>query len=186
MMPTNRIVIAIWVLLGVFALTLADWQFGGLPLASRGVTLLAGFAALWLPVACVALLGFLPRCRARAWAFVGLVPAASVCLVFGLVVVLGQAMPLWTRQSAVRLGHSEIVTYFTDAGAWDSGGTIVQQEITVLPGLLWVKPLSSKDYMRDVSVTVLDRHHVRCAYAADKYHLDDPSSAAQKSDIWVF
>ena len=53
MRQANRIVIAIWVLLGVFVLTLADWQFGGLRLASRGVTLLAGFAALWLPMVCV-------------------------------------------------------------------------------------------------------------------------------------
>lgn len=186
MKRTNRVVTAIWVLLGVFVLTVADWQFGGLRLVSRRATLLAGFAALWLPVACVALFKFLLRSRAGAWAFAGFIPAALLCLVFGSVVVLGQAMPLWTRQSTIRLSHSEIVTYYTDAGAWDSGGTVIQQEITVLPGLLWVKPLSSKDYLRDVSVAVLNRHHIRCAYAIDKYHLDDPSSAAQKDDEWVF
>ncbi len=186
MKQANRIVLAIWISLGVFVLTVADWQFGGLRFVSRGTTLLAGFAALWLPVACVALLGFLPRSRARVWAFLSLIPASLVCFIFGLMIVIGQALPTWTRQSTVRLSHSEIVTYYTDAGAWDSGGTVIQQEITVLPSLLWVKPLSSKDYMRDVSVTVLDRHHVRCAFTADKYHLDDPDSATQKDDVWVF
>ena len=167
-------------------LTVADWQFGGLRFVSRRATLVVSFAALWLPVACVALLVFLPRSRARAWAFAGLIPAALVCLVFGSVVVLGQAMPLWTWQSTVRLGNSEIVTYFTDAGAWDSGGTVIQQEITLRPGLLWVKPLSSVDYIRDVSVTVMDRHHIRCAFAADKYDPTDPHAVARRDERWVF
>ena len=186
MRRTNYVVLAIWVLLGVFVLTLTNWQFGGLRFVSRGAAIFAGFAALWLPIACIALLGFLPRSRARTWAFAGFIPAALLCFVFGSVVVLGQAMPLWTRQSTIRLSHSEIVTYYTDAGAWDSGGTVIQQEITVMPGLLWVKPLSSKVYMRDVSVAVLDHHHIQCAYATDKYHLDDPSSVAQKDDVWIF
>ena len=185
MKRTNRVVIAIWVLLDVFVLTVADWQFEGLRFGSRRATLFAAFAALWLPMVCVALLGFLPRSQARVWAFAGLIPAALLCLVFGSVVVLGQALPLWTRQSSVHFGHSEIVTYFTDAGAWDSGGTVIQQEITILPGLLWVKPLSGKDYLRDVSITVLDSHHIRCAYAADKYRLAD-GSPAEKDDVWVF
>ena len=94
MRRTNYVVLAIWVLLGVFVLTLTNWQFGGLRFVSRGAAIFAGFAALWLPVACVALLGFLPRSRARTWAFAGFIPTALLCFVFGSVVVLGQAMPL--------------------------------------------------------------------------------------------
>lgn len=185
MRRTSRVVIGIWVLLAAFVLTVADWQFGGLRFDAPGTNTLIGFAAVWLPAVCVVLLGFQPRSRARAWAFAGLIPTALLVLLLGFVVVAVQGMGLMTRQSSVRLGHSEIVTYYTDAGAWDSGGTVIQQEIPVLPRLLWVKPLSYKDYMRDVSVTVLDRHHVRCAYAADKYHLMDSSSEAQQDDVWV-
>ena len=186
MKQRNKVVIAIWVLLGIFVLMLADWHFGGLRFVSRHATVLTGFAALWLPFASVVLLGFLPRSRARAWAFVGLIPTALFCLVFGSLIVFGQAIILWTRQASVRLANSEIVPYFIDAGAMDSGGVVVQQEIKLLPGLLWVKPLSQKECLRDVRVTVLDRHHVRCDFVADKTDTLDPHPQAQRDDVWVF
>ncbi len=53
-----------------------------------------------------------------------------------------------------------------------------------MPGLLWVKPLSSKECMRDVSVVVLNRHHVRCDYVADTVDTLDPE--AQRDDVRVF
>jgi hypothetical protein len=186
MRRTNHVVLAIWVLLALFALTLADWQFGGLRFVSPRANLLSGIAGLWLPVACVALLGFLPRSRARLWAFACLIPAALLCLVLGSASGMAQGLTLRTRHASIPLGGSEIVTYFDDAGAWDSGDVVVQQEIKLLPGLLWVKPLSSKECLRDVRVTVLDHHHVRCDYVADKADTLDPHPEAQRDDVWVF
>ena len=186
MKRANRIVLAIWVLLGGSVLILADSQFGGLRFVSPRADFLAGFAALWLPVLCVALLGFLPRSRKRLWAFVCLIPAALLCLLLGSAIGMAQGFVLRTRQASVPVGGSEIVTYFEDAGAWDSGDVVVQQEIKILPGLLWVKPLSGKDCLRDVRVTVLDRHHVRCDYVADKADTLDPHPEAQRDDVWVF
>ncbi len=186
MKRTHRVIIAIWLLLVAFTLIVADSQFGGLKFASRRANVLAGFIALWLPVVCVALLGFLPRSRKRLWAFVFLTPAALLCLVLGSVVGLVQSSASWTRQGSVRLGGSGIVNYFSDAGAWDSGEVAVQQEVRLLPGLLWVKPLSQKACLRDVSVVVVDRHHVRCDYAADRSDTLDPAPAAQRDEAWVF
>ncbi len=170
----------------MFALALADWQFGGLRFTSRNATTLTASAVLWLPAICAVLLGFLPRSRARAWAFTGLIPAALLCLVLGSAVVIGEFLPVWTRRASVPIGGSQVVTYFSDAGAMDSGDVMVQQEIELMPGLLWVKPLSSKECLRDVSVRVLDRHHVRCDYVADTTDSYDPNPEAQRDDVWVF
>ena len=179
----NRI---IWLLLGLFVLTVADWQFGGLRFDLPGENPPIGLIAAWLPAVCVVLLGFQPRSRARAWAFAGLIPAALLCSIFGSIVALGQLLPDWTRQARIPVGSSQIVTYFTDAGAWDSGDVVVQQEIRLVPGLLWVKPLSSQECLRDVKVVVLDRHHVRCDYMADKSDTGDPRPEAQRDEVWVF
>ena len=179
----NRI---IWVLLGLFVLTLTDWQFGGLRFDLPGENPPVGLIAAWMPAVCVVLLGLQPRSRARAWAFAGLIPTALLCSTFGSLVAIGQALPEWTRQASISIGRSQIVTYFTDAGAWDSGEVVVQQEIRLMPGLLWVKPLSRQECLRDVNVVVLDRHHVRCDYVADKDDSEDPRPEAQRDDVWVF
>ena len=79
-----------------------------------------------------------------------------------------------------------IVTYFSDAGAWDSGEVVVQQEINILPGLIWVRPLSRKSCLRDVSITVLSKHYVQCYYPADKADSCDPSPEEKRETFWVF
>jgi hypothetical protein len=107
-MKPKPFVAAIGVLLAVFALALADWQFGGLQLSSRRATLGVGFVTLWLPAACVVLLGFLPRSRARAWAFTGLIPAALLCLALGSVVVIGQSSRSGRGRPASPLGVHEL------------------------------------------------------------------------------
>ena len=182
----KRIIAVIWLLLGIFGLTLVDSQFGGLRLGSRRANVFVGLAALWLPVVCVLLLGFLPRSRARLWALIGLVPVALLCLILGSLVGFAQSSASKTRQGSVRLGGSEIITYFSDAGAMDTGEVVVQQEVRLLPGLVWVNPLSRKECLRGVSIHVLDRHHVRCDYAADKADTLDPTPEAQRDEAWVF
>ena len=117
MTRTGRIVAAIRLLLGVFVLMVADWLFGGLRFASRGATLLVAFAGLWLPAVCLLLLGFLPRSRARSWAFAALIPATLFCFGLDSLVVVGQIITSWTRQGGVNIRGSEIVTYFSEAGA---------------------------------------------------------------------
>ena len=86
----------------------------------------------------------------------------------------------------MRLGPTEIVTYFEDAGAWDDGEVIVQQEVPLLPGLLWVKPLSRRECLRDVQIKVLNRHHVECDYPQDTVDSGDPSPKAKRDTVWVF
>lgn len=194
---TRKIVVTVWVLLGVTLLIALDWQFGGLRFVSPRLDYLAGIASLWLPAVSVILLGFVPRSRARVWGFVCLVPFAAFCLFVSLI---GAAVtgfiragmlstdidPTFARQSATRLGYSDIVVYFSDAGAMDSGEVVVQQEITILPGLLWVRPISHQECLRDVQIKVLNRHHVECSYVADHADTLDPSPEAKQEDAWVF
>ena len=182
----RRLGVVIWALLGLFVLTLADWQFGGLRLDLPGENPPIGLIAVGLPAICVVLLGFQPRSRARAWALAGLIPVAFLCSTFGFLVALGQLLPDWTRQDSIPVGRSQIVTYFTDAGAWDNGEVVVQQEIRLVPGLLWVKPLSSKDYPCRLRVSVLERHHVRCEYTSVESHGANARPEAQRDDAWVF
>lgn len=182
----KRFGVVIRVLLGLFVLTLADWQFGGLRFDLPGENPPIGLLAVWLPAVCVVLLGFRPRSRARAWAFAGLIPLALFCSTFGSLVAIGGMLPEWTRQASVPVGRSQIVTYFTDAGAWDSGGIVVQQEMRLAPGLLWVKPLSARDCPCGTSVLVTDRHHVECIYTVDKSYQSDSRPRAQRDDAWAF
>ncbi len=186
MKRTQKIAVTIWVLLGFSLLTLLDFLLGGLRFAGRELNAVVGMMAVLLPAVCLVLLGFLPRSRARMWAFVCLIPAAPLCFLLGGILVLGQAMPIYTRQASVQLGPSQIVAYFSDAGAWDNGEVIVQQEVKLLPGLLWVKPLSRQECLRDVNIHVVDRHHVECDYVADTVDSGDPSPQAKRDVAWVF
>lgn len=90
------------------------------------------------------------------------------------------------REGGVNTRSSEIVTYFGEAGAVNSGEVIVQQEIRLMPGLLWVRQVSQRNGMRDVRIVVLDRHHVRCGCAADRADALDPAPQAQRDDVRVF
>jgi hypothetical protein len=183
---TRKIAVTIGVLLGVFLLAVLDWQFGGLKFASRRADFAVGLFASWLPMACVILLWRLPRSRARAWVLVGLIPASLLCLLGTAFLGLGQGMLVYTRHAATRVGSSEIVTYFEDAGAMDDGAVMVQQETKLLPGLLWVKPITCAECLRDVKITVLDSHHIQWDIAADTDDSYDPSPAAKRDVTWVF
>ena len=77
---TRKIVVTIWVLLGLSVMALLDWQFGGLRVAGPYSDLVAGNSVSLLLGACVILLCFLPRGRNRFWAFVCLVPPSAACL----------------------------------------------------------------------------------------------------------
>ncbi len=183
---TRKIVVIIWVLFSLFLLTLLDCWFGGLKFESDAVNVTAGIAAALLPAVCLILLGFLPRSSARLWAFVCLIPGAPFCFILGSIAVSSQAIPIKTQQASVRLGSSQIVTYFSDTGAWDNGEVIVQQEVPLLPGLLWVKPLSRRECLRDVQIKVLNRHYVECDYPADIADKGDPSPEAKRDKSWAF
>ena len=183
---TRKIAVTIWVLLCLFVLAALDWQFGGLRFVSQPATVIFGLVVIWLPAVCLIMLGFLPRSKTRVLAFVGLILGAPFCIILGGAVVLGLMLSSYTRQASVRLGSSEIVTYFEDAGAWDSGEVFVQQEVKLLPGLLWVKPISKAECLRDVKITVLDRHHVQCDYVADTADATDPNPAAKRDVTWIF
>ena len=183
---TRKIVVTIWVLTGTYLLTLLDWHYGGLRFTNSRADILAKLVALWFPVVCLALLGFLPRGQKRRWAFIGAIPLVLLSLPVSAFVGLNLTILRYTRQSSVRIGSSEIVTYFEDCGAWDNGEVIVQQEIPLLPGLLLVKPLSSQECLRDVQIRVLNRHHVECDYIADHADTLDPSPEAKQDKVWVF
>ncbi len=183
---TRKIVVTVWVLLGFSLLILLDWQFGGLRFTRSGLNAIVGLVAILLPIACLILLGFLPRSKARMGAFVCLIPGAPFCFILGGIAVLDQAIPQYTQQAAVRLGPSQIVTYFSDAGAWDDGEVIVQQETPLLPGLVWVKPLSRQECLREVQIKVLNRHYVECDYPADTADKGDPSPDANQDTAWVY
>ena len=101
---TRKIVVTIWVLLGFSLLTLLDWQFGGLRFTRSGLNAVIGLIAILLPTVCLILLGFLPRSRARMWAFVCLIPGAPFCFILGGILVLGQIIPSYTQQASIHLG----------------------------------------------------------------------------------
>lgn len=183
---TRKIVVTIRVLLSVFLMAVLDWLFGGLRFVSQPANVVFGLIVIWLPTVGLILLGFLPRSKTRVLAFVGLIPGALFCVILGGAVVLGLMLSSYTRQASVRLGPSEIVTYFEDAGAWDSGEVFVQQEVKLLPGLLWVKPISKAECLRDVKITVVNRHYVQCDYVADTAASLDPSPEAKRDVAWVF
>ena len=92
-------------------------------------------------------------------------------------------MILYLPQASIQLGSSKINTYLSDAGAWDSGDTIVQQEITLLPGLQLVKPIFEHEATDDVKITVLDRHHVQYNVTPGRYA---SRSQAEQAVVWVF
>ena len=74
------------------------------------------------------------------------------------------------------------MTYFEDTGAWDNGEVIVRQEVPLLPGLLWVKPLSRQECLRDVRIRVVNRHDVECDYPTDIADKGDPSPEAKRDE----
>jgi hypothetical protein len=182
---TRKIVVTIGVLLGVFLLAVLDCQFGGLRFASRAANVTVALLITWLPMACVVLLLRQPRSRARGWALAGLIPAACLSLLVGTLACLVQGVILYLPQASIQLGPSKINTYLSDAGAWDSGDTIVQQEITLLPGLQLVKPIVEHEATSDVKITVLDRHHVWYDITPGKYGYDSDTEA-KHGVVWVF
>lgn len=186
---TRKIVVTIWVLIGLFVLVVLDSMFGGLRFVNPKYDETASTFALCLPAVCVVLLGFLPRSRVRLWGFVGLVPFAALCLLIALIDFNGGIFsPTVKRLSSTHLGYSEINAYYSNAGAIDDGDTFVQQEIILVPGLLWVKPLVNQSLADTVKISVLDRHHIRCDYIAYSYPSTGggPVSEAKRETIWVF
>ena len=123
-------------------LAFLDWDFGGVKFVSTQNTNMASTVALCLPAVCVLLLICLPRSATKIWGFVCGIPFALLCLFLALVGFDGGPFPAGvTRLSSTHMGHSDINAYYSNAGAMDDGDVYVQQEIKLLPGLLWVKPL---------------------------------------------
>lgn len=183
---TRKIIVTIWVLAGLSLLTLLGCLFGGLGFADEAWTAVTERLASFMPAVCLVLLGFLPRSRARIWSFICLGAAAPIFFVAGSIAVFSQTAPVKTQQASVHFQSSRIVTYFVDTGAWDNGEVVVQQEVPLLPGLLWVKPLSRQECLRDVKIKVINRHYVECDYVADTVDKGDPSPDAKRDVAWVF
>lgn len=183
---TRRIVVTICVLLGVSLLTVLDTMFGGPRFVSSSANEAVDFTACWLPLVCIILLTRLPRSRARLLGFVVLVPQAAFCVLGGVGDAAGEAAFPATvlRQSSVRVGYSQIVTYYSNAGALDDGEVFVQQEVKLLPGLLWVKPILEPSYNLDVNVKVLDRHHIE--YNCLDYQAGSNITKMKRSVAWIF
>ena len=184
---TRKIVVTIWVLLGLFVLAASDWQFGGLRFVNSEYDGTVSTLALCSPATCLVLLGFLPRSRARLWGFVCGVPFAVLCLLLALVSFHGGIFPpTVTRLSSTHLGRSQINAYYSNAGAMDDGDIFVQQEIPLVPGFLWVKPLVNQSVTDTVKISVVDRHHIRCDYTAYKDTAPYPAPETKRDVVWVF
>ena len=184
---TRKIVVTIWVLLCVSLLTWLDAMFGGLRFVSSRANDMADFTVSWLPLVCAILLTRLPRSRARLLRFVVIIPLAAFCVVGGIGDAIGNAAfpEAVVRQSSVRVGCSQIATYFTDDRGTDEGRFFVQQEIKLLPGLLWVRLVFNKDGADNISLKVINRHYVECGYEIVDPDTMEPGSA-KRAVIWVF
>ncbi len=185
---TRKIAVTIWVLLGLVVLTALDALFGGLRLVSSRANQVIDFAVCGLPLVCVILLTHLPRSRMRLLGFVGLIPIAIFCALGGIGDAIGETAfsAIVIRQSSIRVGYSQVVTYYSDVGIMDDGEVFVQQEITLLPGLIWVKPVFEPDDTLDVKVKALDRHHIECDYVVYSDAVKNPVAAAKRDVAWVF
>ena len=163
-------------------------EFGGLRFVNPQADFVAGNVALWLPAVSAVLLGFLPRTRTRFWCFVGLTPFAALGVCLGVLGALfsGFMPEVVNRQLSIRLGNSRISTYYSSTGALDDEFVKVQQEIPLLPGLLWVQPILNTEGVDDVKVKVLNRHHVQCDYTAYKNIALYPIPEAKRDVAWVF
>ncbi len=186
---TRKITITICALLGLFVLAATDWIFGGLRFVNTQYDGTTSTLALCLPATCVVLLIGLPRSTARLWGFICGVPFALLCLFIALVSFDGGIFPpTVTRLSSTHLGNSYIDAYYSNAGAMDDGDVYVQQEIKLLPGLLWVKPILNQSVTDTVKISVVDRHHIRCDYTG---YVDPgtgaiPAPEAKRDVAWVF
>lgn len=64
---------------------------------------------------------------------------------------------------SVSMGDTQVRGYRTNGGALESYNVLIQQERTVLPGIIWTTRLYYADPAGEASLTVIDRHHVRCS-----------------------
>lgn len=155
----------------VYVLLVANWRLGHLRLTSPTGNSLILMAGLLLPADAAALL--LPLRRpGKVAGFILLLLVSLVSLpLLALIalLVLPDELPKDVDASCefvrrVARDGPPIRVYQTNGGAMTSFGIIVQQERTLLPGVIWVTRLSGKYPAEDVTVTVLDRHHIRCTY----------------------
>lgn len=184
---TRKIGVVIGVLLGVSLLTGLDAMLGGLRFVSSRANDVVGFTASWLPLVCVILLTRLPRSRVRLLGFVALIPLAAYSVLGGIGDATGEsAFPATVKcESSIPFGYTQIVIYFTDEGGTDEGSFFVQQEIKLLPGLLWVRPVFNKDGADNISLKAINSHHVECDYEVVDPDTLEPSPA-KRDVIWVF
>lgn len=188
MSRTRKLVASICLLLVITLLIALDSTIGGLRFADAQADSVAGNASLWLPATSAVLLAFVPRSRLRFWSFVVLGPFAALWTLLGVVVVLFSGfMPVVVnRHDSIHLRYSTIDTYYSSAGAIDDGFIRVQQEIKLMPGLLWVQPILSTEGTDGLVVKVVDRHHVQCNYTAYKEAMPYPVPEAKHKTVWVF
>lgn len=178
----RRRVFAVRALTATFVGLILDWPFGGLKFAEASLNFAAAIIALCLPFVLFALLLALPRRLSRTLGLVAIVPLMLLCLLLLPLACLFGSNPGFERVHSIRVGSSEVVSYVTDGGAMTSCGIVVQQKKQLLPGLLWVKPLCREYPTDDVSVVLLNRHHVRCSFPP--YGDGRPEWTHQRA--WIF
>lgn len=186
---TRKISVTIWVLLGLVVLTALDATLGGLRLVSSRANEVVDFAVCGMPLVCVILLTRLPRRRARLLGFVLLVPVTAFCVLGGIGDAVGETMfsAMVLRQSSFRVGYSRIATYYCNDGVLDDEGeVVVQQEIKLLPGLLWVLPILTEVGADNVNIRATNRHHVEYDYVVYSEAIKNPTPEAKRGVAWVF
>lgn len=166
-------VLVIGVLVVIYVLILVNWQYGHLRFTSPYWNCLTLALSLLLPVAACFHLRKLPKSIGRTAIAVVLIPVSVVSFWLCLLVLIVGTMysmfhdldPSYIFVRSVNVNGTPVRAYLTNDGAVTRNGIIIQQEIRLLPGLIWIMPLGSDYPAGDVAMTVLDSHHVRCAFA---------------------
>ena len=164
---------AIAVLVIIYALFVINWLFGHLRFTSPRWNFLTLALSLLLPLAACFWLPKLPNRVGRITATVVLIPVSlasfGLCLLISCMIaptiVPHDVDNTCVFVRSVKVDGPPVKAYITDAGAMTRYGIVVQQETTLLPGVIWVTPLCGEYPADDVAMTVLDRHHVRCSFS---------------------
>lgn len=178
----RRRIFAVRALTAAFVGLVLDWRFGGLKFAEASLNFAAAIMALCLPFVLFGLVLALPRRLSRTLGLVAIVPLMLFCLLLLPLACLFGPDPGFERVHSISGGGSEVVSYVTDGGAMTSCGIVVQQEKQLMPGLLWVKPLCREYPADDVSVVLLDRHHLRCTFPP----YGDGRPEWTQQEAWIF
>jgi hypothetical protein len=161
----------VWALfVAVFLLDVLYWQPNHcLEFTSPRLNTLTGVVILILPALSLPWLFTLRRGWSRVLAAAVLVPIALSSLFLAFLVgwnsveIKTDKNPDFQLVRTIPVDGPPVRVYVESAMLSDDG-ILIQQERTVLPGLVWVTQLLEEDEARDVEITVLDRHHIRCTF----------------------